>query len=71
MTDWIEVPENMNYDGIMQGIDMSKNPKDYVKYLRQKDEEESKVQNSTETIVITPTKVKPNDVSEIVKKKRR
>ena len=71
MTDWITVPRNQSFDGIKQGVDKSKNPRDYVKKIRKKEEEESKVEVSTETIVVTPVKVKMNDISEITNKKRR
>jgi len=71
MTDWIIVPRNQSFDGVKQGIDLSKNPKDYVKKIREKEAEESKVETDMGTIMITPTKVKINDVSEITNKKRR
>ena len=69
MAKWIEVPENQSFDGIKQGQDLSDNPKDYVKYIRQKEKDEAKVDTDTSTIVLTPVKVKPNDVSEITKRK--
>ena len=71
MTDWIIVPRNQSFDGIKQGVNYSKNPKDYVRKIREKETEESKVDTDTGTIVITPIKVKLNDVSEITSKKRR
>ena len=68
MTDWIESPSNTSYEGLPQGRKLSDNPKDYVKYIRDKQEEESKrVEPGTQPII--PVKVKMNDVSEITRKK--
>lgn len=70
MADWIIVPDNQSFDGIPQGVEKSKNPKDYVREIRKKEQEESKVETSTETIIIKPTQVKLNDVSEITNRRR-
>lgn len=67
MGDWITVP-NTNWDSIKQGVDVSKNPKDYVRDIRSKEQEESKTPPIADAKPITPTKVKINDVSEITNK---
>jgi len=64
---WIIVPRR-SYDGIKQGVDITTNKKDYIEKIKQKEQEESK-QVSVFTEEVRQTKVEPNDVSEITKKK--
>ena len=68
MSDWIKVP-NRNYDSIPQGTSLSKNPKDYVSLILKEEKEQAKDVGLLITEEPKQTRVKLNDVSEVLKKK--
>jgi len=60
-----------NFDGLPQGIQLSKNPRDYVEKIRQKEIEDRKDPPYVGPTMIKPVTVKPNDISGLIKSKRK
>jgi hypothetical protein len=58
-----------SFDGLPQGIQISKNPKDYVEKIRQKEIDDRKDPPYVGPIMIKPITIKPNDISGLIKSK--
>lgn len=69
MADWITVPKNRNWDMIPQGTKLTDNKKDYINKSRRK-EQETRISVDTDGYIAVPTRIKPNDISSILKKKK-
>lgn len=69
MADWITVPKNRNWDMLPQGTKLTDNKKDYINKLRHKEQENSVVVD-TDGYIAVPTRIKPNDISSILKKRK-
>ena len=65
---WIRIPKNSSYENIPQGIEISRNPKDYISDIQDKEQKQAKQDVDIFSTVIKPVKVKINDVSKITNK---